>query len=82
MASQLLCNAMDAYLTPYIQVKGYIQLIKCFLNPQLMLFEPEFPNPLWKHTPVELGGHLNTGVKHEEDCPPPPAVYTKWTSAS
>ena len=41
VASELLCNVVGGKLAPYLQEEGYIQLIQCFLNPQLMLCCPE-----------------------------------------
>ena len=52
---------MGDQLAPYLQEEGYIRLIRCFLNPKLLLSNPESPNPLQEDTPVlELvpgGGH-------------------------
>ena len=52
---------MGGQLSTYLREEGYIRLIQCFLNPQLMLCHPESPNPLREDTPVlELvagGGH-------------------------
>ena len=52
VTSQLLCNAMGSQLATYLREEGYICLIQCFLNPQLMLCHPESPNPLSEDTPV------------------------------
>ena len=61
MTSQLLCNVMGGQLATYLREEGYIRLIQCFLNPQLMLCHPESPNPLREDTPVL---ELVPGVGH------------------
>ena len=33
-------------ISHYLKEEGYIRLIQCFLNPQLMLNRPESANPL------------------------------------
>ena len=52
---------MSGQLSPYLHEKRYIRLIQCFLNPQLMVYSPESPNPLREDLSVlELlpgGGH-------------------------
>ena len=48
-------------MSPYFKEEGYIRVIQCFLNPDLMLNRPESPNPLTGDEQVlELlpgGGH-------------------------
>ena len=44
--SDTLCNMMDGTLQPYLKEDSYIRLIQCFLNPGLMLWREESPNPL------------------------------------
>ena len=48
-------------MSAYFKEEGYIRVIQCFLNPELMLNRPESPNPLTGDEQVlELlpgGGH-------------------------
>ena len=46
ITSELLCSAVEGKLGPYLQEKGCIRLIQCFLNPKLMLCHSETSNPL------------------------------------
>ena len=55
ITSELLCSAVEGKLAPYLQEKGCIRLIQCFLNPKLMLCHSESPNPLQEdHCVLEL----------------------------
>ena len=46
---------MEDKLAPYLQEKGCIRLIQCFLNPKLMLCHSESPNSLQEdHSVLEL----------------------------
>ena len=33
-------------MSSFLQEEGYVRIIQCFLNPELMLKCPESPNPL------------------------------------
>ena len=39
--SERLCIVMENDLSSFLEEKGYIRLIQCFLNPQLILHHPE-----------------------------------------
>ena len=60
--STLLCNIIGGQeMSQFLKEEGYIRVIQCFLNPDLMLNRPESPNPLTGDQQVlELlprGGH-------------------------
>ena len=58
ITSELLCSAVEGKLAPYLQEKGCIRLIQCFLNPKLMLCHSETSNPLQEdnHCTLEREG--------------------------
>ena len=44
--SELLCNAIGGEKLSWFFEEGHIAIIQRFLNPELMLTNPELPNPL------------------------------------
>ena len=56
VVSPLLCNVMGGQeMSNYLQEEGYIRLIQCFLQPDLMLQRKESPNSLTERQVLELG---------------------------
>ena len=68
--STVLCDVIGSQeMSTFLQEEGYIHIIKCFLNPVLMIYRPEVPNPLTDHEQVlELHGrgHRPARRKYQE----------------